>query len=156
MSSDSSRYIKQARHWSRSTGRITVDELILWLSETTPVRRRAILFGLESKMPVKDIIDLSWKKLLSNPHVYSGFALSLANATPRHLRLPYVFWEPMEGIIAGPLFGLAETVLNVSQGMGYTALQNLYDNAIPIDCSADLDHFSNVFCQELDNRILQK
>lgn len=140
----------------RPTQRITVDELCSWLSETTEVRRRAILFCLETKMPICDVIDLTWKKFLSIQHSLPQYAVSLAKATPRHIRLDYVFWEPMERMISGPLFGLAETMLEVSQGLGYEVFKRLYDTAIPIDSKADYEDFAAKFCLELDARITDK
>lgn len=135
--------------------RITVDELVAWLSEASEVRRRAILFALETKMPIADVIELTWPRLNMIKHQIPGYALKLAHSTPRHIRLNYVFWENMQGMIAGPLFGLAETVLEVSQGLGYEALQRLYDTTIPIDTNADFEDFANQFCIELNARLLE-
>lgn len=121
-------------------GRITVGDLCSWLETTTESRIRAIVFGLETKMPIADIISLTWRKLRAIKGV-SDFALAIADACPRHIRLDYVFWESMPNLAAGPLFGLAETVLDVSQGLGYEMLGRLYDNMILIHEKADLKDF---------------
>lgn len=132
--------------------RITLDELCLWLGETSPARRRAVLFGLETGMPIQEIIALTWKDLFKMKGV-SQFALELAARTPRHFKLDYVFWEPMVNNAAAPLFGLADAVIAVSQGMGYEALQRLYKEIIPIDTKADMEAFMTEFCENHDECI---
>ena len=121
--------------------RITINELTDWLKETTVVRRRALLFALETDMPIQGVINLTWKELHSLKGL-SQFAVDLANSNPRHLRIGYVFWETMQNNAAGPLFGLADTALEVSQGMGFEALRNLYRTILPFDTDSDLSHFT--------------
>lgn len=132
--------------------RITVDELCAWLGEVSVVRRRAILFALETGMPIPDLINLTWKQLHGMKDV-SDYAMTMANLNPRHIKLDYVFWEPMVNLAAAPLFGLAESMMTVSQGMGYDALKRLYREAIPFDTKADLEEFTKDFCTEFDHLI---
>lgn len=129
--------------------RITIDELRLWLAETTLARRRAILFGLETQMPVQDIVGLTWKKLRTMQDVPES-AMELANSALRHYRLDYVFWEPLPNLAAAPLFGLAETIVEITQGLSYNAVQQLYREAIPIDTEVDLHTFMHEFCLAFD------
>lgn len=132
--------------------RITVDELTTWLSATTPVRRRAILFALETGMPIQEIINLTWKKLATLTSL-SGYARRIAESNLRHIKLDYVFWENMQDTIAAPLFGLGETMHEVSQGLGYTALRRLYRECLPFDQRGDLEAFMGDFNRMLNEEI---
>ena len=129
------------RYTAAPRQRITINELVDWLKETTTVRRRALLFALESDLSIQSVINLTWKDMQALKGL-SQFALQIANSNPRHLRIGYVFWETMQNNAAGPLFGLADTALEVSQGMGFEALRALYKNILPYDTDSDLSHFT--------------
>lgn len=133
--------------------RITVGDLVEWLKQTSVARRRAILFALETKLPIEDIINLTWPKFIVLAPQISGYARKVAQSMTRHIRLNYVFWETADSGIAMPMIGLEQTMLDVSQGLGYQTLQRLYDHAIPVDTSADHEDFLQQFCVELNNRI---
>lgn len=125
--------------------RITVDELCSWLNEVSLVRRRAVLFGLETRMPIQEIIGLTWKTLRKMHVTLPNYAVTLAAAGPRHFKIDYVFWETLPNNAVAPLFGLGENVLKVSQGMGYEALQRLYRETLPFDQKDDLERFMTDF-----------
>ena len=119
--------------------RLTYGELREWLERVSPVRRNAILFGLETGLSVEEVIELEWKALPSMQ--LTAFAQTLTTQHPRHFRLPYVFWEVTPFGAASPLIGLADSVQDVTEGRGYQALAELYRDAIPMDQDADLRDF---------------
>lgn len=131
--------------------RITVDELCAWLSEVSLVRRRAVLFALETGMPVQEIIGLTWKKLHRTQGI-SDYGRAVAALGTRHFRIDYVFWEPLPNLAAAPLFGLADSIMEVSQGMGLDALARLYREALPFDTRADGEAFIADFLEDFAER----
>lgn len=131
------------------TQRITASELCTWLSETTEVRRRALLFGFETGMNPNDVTSLTWKQL-GRMRGVPMYARSLARSNVRHIRLDYVFWEWLPNMAAAPLFGLAETAIEISQGLSFDTLRSLYRTAIPIDTHADLESFLSELPLQID------
>ena len=131
---------------------ITVDELTMWLTKTTLVRRRAILFALETGLSVEAIIGLTWKNF--SPSTVSEFARRLTEAMPRHIKLGYVFWEviPDTGVVA-PMFGLRETMQEITGGLTYPELQHLYQSMIWIDRESDCIDFTRDLCTEYSARV---
>jgi hypothetical protein len=119
--------------------RLTIDDLTSRLEEISLARRRAILFALETGKTVTEVSSLTWKQLKEEK--LSDLALSIANSQIRHIKLPYVFWERLNDIIALPLVNLGEDAIRVSRGMGMTYLRMQYLNLIPISYSADFEHF---------------
>lgn len=119
--------------------RLSLGEFVEWLEQTTLARRRAILFCLETEMNVKAAIDLTWRDLRQVQ--MTEFATELVRASVRHIRLPYVFWDTLPNGAAAPLFGLQETALEVSQGLGINVLRRLYRDLVPLDPAADLEAF---------------
>ncbi len=117
--------------------RITVDELVEWLSTVSLERRRAILFCLETGMSIDSVVELTWKKL--NRLDISEYAMKIARSQVQHLKLPYVFWERVGKVVAVPLVGLGESMLMVSQGMGYQRLRSRYLELIPVSYSHDYE-----------------
>jgi hypothetical protein len=105
---------------------ITAGDLSSWLSETTIARSSAILFALESGWSLKEVIGMTWGASRSKLHSLPPLAFELVVSTTRHIKLDYVFWEFMSSGAAAPLFGLEETALEVSQGMGFKKLRELY------------------------------
>lgn len=138
-------------HFSIPEIRITIGELSSWLSSVSHSRRRAILFGLESGLPIGEIISITWGELRKKQ--LSQYGMSICGANARHISLDYVFWEYLPGGSAAPLFGLSESAYEVSQGLGYGVLQRLYKTIIPTDSSEDLYHFTDKLCIELNRTI---
>lgn len=115
----------------------TSGDLVEWLGETSLARRRALLFALEMDLEPREIIDLTWKDL--SRLELTELAAEIVAALPRHIRLPYLFWDTLPNGAAAPLFGLHETALEVSQGMGMTILRKLYSQMVMLDAQADGD-----------------
>lgn len=128
----------------------TVTELVEWLSPVPLARRKAILFSLEMRMHPRDVIALEWGKV--SELTLTPIAFELVTTSLRHIKLKYVFWDYLSNGSAAPLFGLAETVMEVSQGLGYEALQRLYDRMILIDSNAELEGFMSAL-QALDDKV---
>lgn len=120
----------------------TSGDLVEWLEQTSLARRRALLFALEMDLDPKAVIELTWRDLRGLE--MTSLALELVRATVRHIRIPYVFWDTMPNGAAAPLFGLYETALEVSQGLGMSVLRRLYRNMIMLDNNAELESFQCV------------
>ena len=83
---------------------------------------------------------LGWKEALRMPA--SKLAKDIIiRAQPRHLRLDYVFWEYHENGQAAPLFGLEDSVSEVTLGRSFADLQALYDRMIWIDMQVEAVSF---------------
>jgi hypothetical protein len=119
---------------------LTAFEFTEWLSCVSLSRRRALLFALEMRMSPKDVIALEWKDV--SKLRLTDLAYGIIIHLPRHFKLRYVFWDYLSNGSAAPLFGLAESALEVSQGMGFHVLQELYNNMIMIDQNAELGSFT--------------
>jgi hypothetical protein len=91
------------------------------------------LFSLETGWAISDVIGLTRKALRYRMHELTPIAFELAQTAPRHIKLDYVFWEFMSTGAAAPLFGLEETALEVSRGIGIDRLRVLYRDAAAID-----------------------
>lgn len=129
----------------------TSADLCEWLEDVTLIRRRALLFALDMKMTPREVIDLSWPELKKLR--LTMLAKELVKVQPRHIRLPYVFWDTLPNGAAAPLFGLGESALEASQGLGFETMQRLYDRMVMIDSQADLDSFTDDFNTEFNNRL---
>lgn len=126
-------------------------ELCQWLDRLSLVRRKALLFALETEIDPRSIIDLSWQELYLLD--VSSLARDIAYSMPRHIRLNYVFWEQLPNGSAGPLFGFRESILECADGIGFDAMLNRYRNMLLIDADADLQSFVKELNAELDARI---
>lgn len=122
--------------------RISIGDLKQWLTRLPgTARRQAMLFGLEMGLSSGQLVELEWSDLASL-HL-TAFAKALLFGQPRHMRLPYVFWEiSPAGNIVHPLFGLADDVWKATDGIGYDRLLKLYRDMVPIDSELDLADFS--------------
>lgn len=117
----------------------TSGDLVEWLGQTTVARRRALLFCLETDLDPREVIELTWRDLRRVQ--MNSLAHELVRASVRHIRLPYVFWDTMPNGAAAPLFGLHETALEISQGLGMSVLRKLYNNMIMLDSNAEAEQF---------------
>lgn len=122
----------------------TATDLVEWLSCVSLPRRRAILFALEMKLSPREVIGLEWGTL--GQYGLTPLAFELVSASPRHIKLKYVFWDYLSNGAAAPLFGLAESALEVSQGLNFGVLQSLYDNMVLVDTAADAENFLCQIC----------
>lgn len=126
----------------------TSSELIEWLSCAPLARRRAIMFALEMKMHPRDVIGIEWGTL--SQLKMTPLAFELVCSSMRHFKLRYVFWDFLSNGSAAPLFGLAETTLEVSQGLGFETLLNLYDKMVFVDPDAELASFKSALDIEVN------
>lgn len=113
------------------------DDLVLGLSRMRPARRQACLFALERSMTPQAVSLLTWKGS-DEIHQLSPLCcevLSVANQS-RHPRLPYVFWEWVNPIIAAPLLELEESIARAFK-MTWPALLNAYGRMVPLSSRAD-------------------
>lgn len=117
----------------------TSGDLVEWLEGTSLARRRALLFALEMELDPRFVIEMSWRDL--HGMNLTSLAHELVKASVRHIRLPYVFWDYLPNGSAAPLFGLHETALEVSQGLGMGVMQRLYCNMIAYDGKAEAAAF---------------
>lgn len=125
----------------------TSGDLVEWLEVTTLARRRALLFVLETGLDPREVIELTWKDLRKLN--LTSMALELVAATVRHIRLPYVFWDTMPNGAAAPLFGLHETALEVSQGLGIAVMRRLYRDMLMLDAKMEAAAFDADFKLEM-------
>lgn len=125
----------------------TSGDLVEWLETTTLARRRALLFALETDLDPREVIELTWKDLRKLN--MTSLALELVRATVRHIRLPYVFWDTMPNGAAAPLFGLHETALEVSQGLGIAVMRRLYRDMLMLDAKMEAAAFDADFKLEM-------
>lgn len=126
----------------------TSDEFSEWLSAVSEIRQKALLFALEMDMDPKAVIGLEWRDLRKLQ--LTPIANELAKGMMRHFSLKYVFWDFLSNGSAAPLFGLAESALEVSQGLGFEVLRGLYKRMVIIDTEANLADCLHRICQELE------
>lgn len=112
-----------------------VSDLIEWISDMPIIRRRATLFALEMKMQPREVVELSWGHIRKLD--LTLIASELVRAMPRHIRLNYVFWDTLPNGAAAPLFGLSESILEASQGLGFDTMLRLYNRMVMIDSNSD-------------------
>jgi hypothetical protein len=89
---------------------LSVGDLSNWLRPLTLARRRAIIFACELDIDLDTTVLLDWQtggRLVADR---KGLGAAIFRAQPRHLHLPYVFWEDREEGQAAPLFGLDRQV----------------------------------------------
>lgn len=118
----------------KKQGVFTSQELVVMLAKTSLVRRQAILFCLEADMHPRHAIGLTWKQ--AREMHFTDLANEILDAQPRHIRLPYVFWEQMEGGSVSPLFALCETAEDIS-GDQWASFKLMYADMIWVDSTAD-------------------
>lgn len=131
--------------------RITVDELVSWLSVVSETRRKALLFALETGMDVREVIELTWKDVPGLRNTLSEFANGILHGMVRHFKLPYVFWEANNNADL-PLFGLSEDAEEVANGHGFSGLRAMYKNMIMIDQKQERIEFLEHAMEFINNR----
>jgi hypothetical protein len=126
----------------------TLGDLRALLAPLSNTRKQAVLYTLDMHGTLDHTTILGWKEALRMP--VSEFARDIIRAQPRHLRLDYVFWEYLEGGSAAPLFGLEDSVREVTMGRSFAELQELYDRMIWIDSRVEAEHFVHALLKELN------
>ena len=109
------------------------------LAPLSNTRKQAVLFTLDTHGTLDDTVMLGWKEGLGMQT--TQFARDLIRAQPRHLRLDYVFWEYLENGSAAALFGLQDSVSEVTMGRSFAELQAFYDPMVWIDSKVEAECF---------------
>jgi hypothetical protein len=117
----------------------TLGDLRALLAPLSNTRKQAVLYTLDTHGTLDHTTILGWKEALRSPA--SEFARDIIRAQPRHLRLDYVFWEYLESGQAAPLFGLENSVSEVTLGRSFADLQALYDRMVWIDTRVEAVSF---------------
>ncbi|RKR45926.1 hypothetical protein [Paraburkholderia sp. BL17N1] len=117
----------------------TLGDLRALLAPLPTTRKQAVLYTLDTHGTLDHTMILGWKEALRMPA--GDFAKDIIRAQPRYLRLDYVFWEYHENGQAAPLFGLEDSVSEVTLGRSFADLQALYDRMIWIDTQVEVVSF---------------
>jgi hypothetical protein len=112
------------------------------LSYLEPVQRRAVLFGLECQIPLEDVVDLTHAQTARMQ--LSPICQSIVSQSPRHLRLPYLFWEQSEDGLVMPLLTIADDVQRAFPGSTWPGLLALYRCMVWVDHEVDMEDFMRV------------
>jgi hypothetical protein len=117
----------------------TLGDLRALLNPLSHTRKQAVLFALDTGTSLDDTVLLGWKEGLRKQ--MTAFGRDLIRSQPRHLRLDYVFWEYLENGSAAPLFGLENSVSEVTMGRSFADLKALYDRMVWIDSKVEAECF---------------
>jgi hypothetical protein len=138
--------IQEKGHMTYKT--FTLGDLRTLLAPLPTTRKQAVLYTLDTRGTLDYTTVLGWKEALRTPA--SEFAKDIIRAQPRHLRLDYVFWEYHETGQAAPLFGLEDSLREVTMGRSFPELQELYDRMVWIDSRVEAEHFVHTLLKELN------
>lgn len=117
----------------------TAGDLIEGLAYMEPVQRRAVLFGLEQRLPSVDRISmLGYREALKMP--LTDLGLEIVRHQPRHIRLPFLFWEEGPRGVR-PVLGLDNVVRTSFGGMSYADLLGAYQTMAWIDDELETEFF---------------
>lgn len=102
-------------------------------------RRRALIYGLEIgyDLELPDIVELTWKEAIQLAD--TPMAKKIVMGLPKHLKLPYAFWEWFGDTRAMPLVGLQASFDEVSGGLGWVDYRNAYRGALRVVPEADAE-----------------
>ncbi|USU18453.1 hypothetical protein [Paraburkholderia fungorum] len=109
------------------------------LAPLSNTRKQAVLFALDTGTSLDDTVMLGWKDGLRKQT--TEFGRELIRAQPRHRRLDYVFWEYLEDGSAAPLFGLENSVSEVTMVRSFGDLKALYDRMVWINSKVEAECF---------------
>lgn len=112
---------------------LTSEELLNGLNELPAQFRAALLFALEARMPVAEVVSLTWPeaKKLARRGKLSMFAVHILKSQPVSLNGYFVFWH-YKGQRLQPLFGLEAETFDVF-GKSWSELQRGYDKLVIVD-----------------------
>ncbi|WP_199153511.1 hypothetical protein [Chromobacterium sp. ASV23] len=124
----------QPRRQPRLLGEYCTD-----LIELSIPRRRAILFALETDLDLSldDVVELSWRAAAEAATTEASRRIVMG--LPRHLRLPYAFWEWMDHARAMPLVGLQASFEGISGGRSFPEYKAGYKGALRVMPEADAE-----------------
>jgi hypothetical protein len=117
----------------------TVGDLVEGLAFLEPVERRAVLFGLEQKLPIDTVIDMTHARAARLN--LTPIADAAIKQCPRHIRLHYIFWGQLQDGLIAPLLDLERQVTGAFGGMTWDDLSVAYSNMLWVDHDHDAEHF---------------
>jgi hypothetical protein len=99
-------------------------------------------------MSPEEVTELSWTDAhrLTEP---TQLMREVLRQTPRHLRLPYVFWEHAAENVHAPLIGLRDGV-EAAFNQRFESLAQAYASIVMIDRRKDAEHFMGLV-EEIKN-----
>lgn len=112
---------------------MTFGELKAGLSHMTNERAAAVLFALEMKLEITDVVSLRWQDLqqMQVDNRLTPIALECLRGTVRSISNAYVFWSNIEER-QSPLFGLDADIFDAF-GLVWGELEAGYRNLIMCD-----------------------
>jgi len=99
------------------------------LNPLEPIKRKAVLFTLESGLSMTSVIVMKWADV--GRLDLSLTARALIESVPRHIRCSYIFYDRM-GFDAIPLMSLDQDIKK-TLGIDLTWLRYQYENMIWVD-----------------------
>ena len=126
----------------RSLGReskFTAGDLVEGLAYLEPVARRAVLFGLEQRLSIGDVIEMTHAR--ARGMQLTPIADAAVTQCARHIRLHYVFWTTLPDGLIAPLIDLGRQVTAAFGGMSWADLQSAYARMEWVDHQVDAEHF---------------
>lgn len=110
---------------------------LLQYSDLSQIRKKAILFSLETGIKPEDVVIMTWK-ILSKTSL-TPLAKAIVESIPRNIHINYVFWEDMESFsMVTPLFGLSQNVQDMFSGLTHREVSKLFHEAVLFDSEAEL------------------
>lgn len=112
---------------------------LLQHADLTPVRKKAILFALETGIKPEDVVIMTWK--IASKTKMTPMAKAIIDSLPRNLHINYVFWEEMDTFsMTAPLFGLSQNVQDLFSGLTYREASKLFQEAVLFDSEEELKY----------------
>lgn len=110
---------------------------LLQYSDLSQIRKKAILFSLETGIKPEDVVIMTWK--IAAKTKMTPFAKAIVESIPRNIHINYVFWEEMESFdMVAPLFGLSQNVQDLFSGLTHREVSKLFNEAVLFDSEAEL------------------
>jgi hypothetical protein len=124
----------------------TVRDLRLALAPLSLVRRKAVLFGIETRLSATTVMMLRWKVAWGIDPL-PRLASDILKSQPRHIRMECVFWEQLPSGLVTPLFQLEESLFLASQ-LTWDELQARYDQMVWVDTDLEAQAFMRLVSRE--------
>lgn len=124
---------------SRAKATFTAGDLREGLEFLPLVYRRAVIFGLEQRLTLQEIMGLSHSEVYSR--TLTPFAESAVAHCERHPRLSCVFWHELSDGLISPLLDLEDQVCAAFGGMGWSDLARAYLTMAWLDHEREAEDF---------------
>lgn len=103
------------------------------------VYRLAVIFGLEQRLAVDQVIETTYASAYAK--TMTPFAESAVAQCPRHIRLNCLFWTELPDGLLCPLLDLEEQVRAAFGGMSWGDLRAAYSTMVWIDHDDEASKF---------------